>query len=81
MEIAFGGHGVVRQVQPQAIQAQYPHPEGLMMTGEDRVRQIVEASLTGLAQGALTLGLGIVTPLFDNLRTVTRWTLDTVGPA
>ena len=52
-----------------------------MVTGKDRVRQIVEALLTGLAEVALPLGLGIVTPLFGNLRTVTRWTLDTVGPA
>jgi len=52
-----------------------------MVTGKDRVRQIVEALLTGLAEVALTLWLGIVTPLFGNLRTVTRWTLDTIGPA
>src|SRR2546426_194060 len=62
MEIEFCGNLVVRQVQPHEIQAQYPHPKGLMMTGEDRVRQIVEASLTGLAQVALTFGLSIVPP-------------------
>jgi len=52
-----------------------------MVAGKDRVRQIVEALLTGLAAVALTLGLGLVTPLFGHLRTVTRWTLDTIGPA
>ena len=80
MEIEFFSNLVVRQVQPHEIQAQYPHPQGLVMTSEDRVRQIVEASLTGLAQIALTLGLGIVVPLLDHLRTVTSWTKDTVWP-
>ena len=52
-----------------------------MVTGKDRVRQIVEALLTGLAKVALTLVLDLVTPLFGDLGTVTRWTLDAVGPA
>ena len=30
-----------------------------MMTGKDRIRQIVKASLAGLAQVALPLGLGV----------------------
>ncbi len=30
---------VVREGKPYAIQAQYPHPKGLMMTGKARVRQ------------------------------------------
>lgn len=51
-----------------------------MVTGKNRVRQIIAALLTGLAEVALTLGLGLVMPLFDNLRTVTPWTLDAVGP-
>jgi len=80
MEIKFLGNLVVRQVQPHEIQAKYPHPKGLMMTGEDHVRHIVEASLTGLTQVALPLGLGIVAPLFGYTRTVTRWTKDAVWP-
>src|SRR5262245_57278006 len=51
-----------------------------MMTGEDRGRHIVEAALTGLAQGALTLGLCIIVPLLSHRRTVTSWTTDTVWP-
>jgi hypothetical protein len=81
MEIEFLGHLLIRQVEPHEIQAEYPHPKGLMVTGKDRVRHIVEALLTGLAEVVPTLGLGIVTPLFGNFRTVTRWTQDTVGPA
>jgi hypothetical protein len=52
-----------------------------MMASKDRVGQIVKASLAGLAQVALTLGLGIVTPLLGNLKTITPWTMDTVWPA
>ena len=75
------GNVVVREVEPHEIQAQYPHPKGLMMTGKDRVRQIVKTSLTGLAQVALTLGLGVIAPLLSNLKTLTAWTTDTVWPA
>ena len=52
-----------------------------MMTGKDRVRHIVKASLAGLAQVALTLRLGVVAPLFSNLKTSTYCTIDTVWPA
>jgi hypothetical protein len=52
-----------------------------MMTGKDRVRQIVKTSLAGLAQVALTLGLGVIAPLLRNLKTITAWTTDTVWPA
>ncbi len=52
-----------------------------MMASKDRVGHIVKASLAGLAQGALTLGLGVVTPLLGNLKTLTPWTTDTVWPA
>jgi len=53
----------------------------LMMTGKDRVRQIVKASLAGLAQVALPLGLRVITPLLGNLKTITTWTKDTIWPA
>ena len=75
------GNVVVREVEPHEIQAQYPHPKGLMMTGKDRVRHIVKTSLAGLAQVALTLGLGVIAPLLSNLKTLTAWTTDTVWPA
>ena len=39
------------------------------MTGKDRVGQIVKASLAGLAQIALTLGLGVIASLLSNLKT------------
>jgi hypothetical protein len=39
----------IRPVESHAIPAQYPHPQGRRMTSKDGVRQIVDASLTGLA--------------------------------
>ena len=81
IEIEFLGNLVVREVESHEIQTQNPHPQGLMMTGKDRVGQIVKAWLTGLAQITLTCGLGIVAPLFCHLRAITRGTMDTVRPA
>jgi hypothetical protein len=52
-----------------------------MMASKDRVRQIIKASLTGLAQVALTLGLGVIAPLLGNIKTITMGTRDTVWPA
>jgi hypothetical protein len=52
-----------------------------MMTGKDRVSSIVEVAVTGLAQVALTLGLGVITTLFGELRAVTGWTTNAVWPA
>jgi len=49
-----------------------------MMTSKDRISQIVKASLAGLAQVALTLGLSVVVSMLGDLKTVTPWTTDTV---
>ncbi len=81
VEIELMGNLLVREVQAHKIEAENPNPQGLMMTRKDGVGQIVKASLTGCAQITLTLGLGVVTPLFRHLRAVARWTLDTIGPA
>jgi len=81
VEIEFLGHLSIREVQAHEVQAQHPDPKRLMMTSKDRVGSIVEVAATGLAQVALTLGLGVVTTLFGDLRAVTGWTTDTVWPA
>lgn len=81
LAIACLCHVVVREVKPHEIQAQYPHPTGVMMTGKDRVRHLVKASLAGLAQGALPLGLGVIASLWSHRKTLTTWTTDTVWPA
>ena len=81
IEIEFLGNLVVREVESHEIQAQDPPPQGLMMAGKDRVRHIVKASLAGLAQVALTLGLGVIAPLLGNIKTITMGTRDPVWPA
>jgi hypothetical protein len=81
IEITFVGNWVIREIEPHAIQAQYPHPKGLLMTGKDRVRHIVKPSLAGRAHIALTLGLRVVASLLRNLKTLTPWTTDTLWPA
>ena len=80
MEIEFLGHLLIRPVESHEIQAQYPHPQGLMRTGKDGVSRVVEASLTGLAQVALPLRLSLDAPLLGHLSTVTSGTTDTVWP-
>jgi len=81
IEIKFLGHLVMREMEPHAIQAQYPHPKGLRLIGKERVRQIVQPSLAGRAQRALTLGLRVVASLLRNLTTLTPWITDTLWPA
>jgi hypothetical protein len=49
-----------------------------MMPSKHRVGYIVEVAATGLAQVALTLGLGVVTTVLGGLRAVTT---STVWPA
>ena len=68
VEIECLGNLSIREVQAHEVQTQNPDPQRLMMTGKDRVSQIVEVSATGLAQVALTLGLGVVATLFGDLR-------------
>jgi hypothetical protein len=80
IEIKLLGDLAVREVEPHKIQAQYPHPQGLMMAGKDRVRQIVQAALAGLTLVALTLGLGVIAPLLGNIDTFAMGTRSTLWP-
>ena len=81
METEFLGNVVVREVEPHELQAPYPHPQGLMMAGNDRLGHIVKASLAGLAQVALTRGWGVIAPWRGHINTITMGTRDTVWPA
>jgi hypothetical protein len=76
--IEFLGHVRMREVQAHAGQAQPPDPQRVMLPSKDRVGASVEVAAPGLAQGALTLGLGLVTTLLGDLRAVTDWTTDAV---
>jgi hypothetical protein len=81
LEIEFVGNVAVREVESHEIQAQYPHSQGLMMASKDRIRQSVKASLAGLAQVALTLGLRVIASLLGNIKTITMGARDPVWPA
>jgi hypothetical protein len=52
-----------------------------MMARKDRIRQIVKASLAGLAQVALPLGLRVIVSFLGNIKTITMSTIDPGWPA
>ena len=81
VQIELLGDLRIREVQSHEIQTQDPKSKRLMMASKDGVSQIVETSLTGLAQVALTRGLRIIAPLFGDLRALTIGTLYPVWPA
>jgi hypothetical protein len=71
----------IRELESHALQPQDPTPTRLMMASNAGVRHLVETSLTGLAQGARTLGVRVVAPVCGALRALTMGTLDPVWPA
>jgi len=77
----FLGDLPVGEVQPHEIQAQDPHPQRLVMAGEDRARQIVEAAAAVLADVALARVLGVVSPIADDACAGARHAHRTLRPA
>jgi len=74
------GHVSMRYVQAHEVQAQHPDLKRVRMTSTNRVGSIVEVAATGLAQVALTLGLGVVTTVVGDRSASTGWTTDAVWP-
>src|SRR3954447_22316227 len=56
----------VRQVHSHEVRAQDPGRDGLMMSGQNGSRQVIEAILAGLAQVALSVPLAIVMAVADH---------------
>lgn len=81
METEGLGHWVVRAVEPPAIQAPSPHPQGVMRAGNDRLGPLVNAARAGLAPVALTLGWGVSAPWRGQIKPITMGTRDPVWPA
>jgi hypothetical protein len=75
------GDRLIGQIQAQEIPTQNPYPQGLMMTGKNRVRQIVKVPMTALAVVFLPRRLGGIPALFGHLPGVTVRTAHTLGPA
>src|SRR3954454_5956931 len=55
----------VRQVHPHEVRAQDPGRDGLMMSGQNGSRQVIEAILACLAQVSLSVSLAIVMAVAD----------------
>lgn len=81
VEIEFLGDLPVRQVEAHEIQAQHPDPQRLVMTGQNRAGEIVEARFAVLAQPALARVTGIVPAVPDHVATVARRAPHAIRPA
>ena len=75
------GDLAIRQVQPHEIKAQDPYPHRLVMAGQDRARQVIEPDATAVATITLAMRLGLIMPITDHRRAVTRGTTHTGRPA
>src|SRR3954466_14488119 len=80
-QIQFRRDLTVRKVQSHQIKAHHPHPQRLVMTGQHRVRQIVETSMTGLAERTLPMRLCLVTAIAVDGRAVATGTAHAIRPA
>src|SRR5215212_8614592 len=75
-------HGLhVREVQAHEIEAQYPHPQRLMVPGQRRAGEVVEAPGAGLTPIALSMRLRVVAPIADYRVTATPGTAHAFRPA
>ena len=54
-----------QQIQPHEVGANDPHPQGLVMAGEDGPGQVVESPPTDLTEVALAMLLGDVASTLD----------------
>jgi hypothetical protein len=80
VQIQFPGDLFIGQVQAHKIEAQYPDIEGLMVLGEDRVRQIIEAFLTIFALITLSGRLLLIETSSDHSPGITKRALPALGP-
>jgi len=81
LQVQFGGYLPVGKVQAHQIQAQHPHGQRLVMPGEHGFRQVVKGGMTFPAEVSLTLRLGFIVSVFDDVSRVAMGTFDAFGPA
>jgi hypothetical protein len=72
---------LVGEVQSHEIEAGDPSPQRLVMAGEDRPGQVIEAAMATAALATTPLRLGRVPALLDDVAGVAVGTADAVGPA
>ena len=80
IQIQFSGDLKIGEVEPHEIQAQYPNPKRLMMAGQDRPGQVIEATAAAFATVALALPLGLVMTITDHRMARTTGTANAIGP-
>jgi len=80
IQVQFPGDLQIGEVQSHEIQTQDPDPQRLMMAGQDRPGQIIEATAAAFATVALAVGLFLIVAIADHRMARTARTLDAVGP-
>ena len=71
----------VGEVQAHEVEAQHPHAQRLVVTGQHGAGEVVEAALARLAAVALPAGLGVVVAVPDHRVAVATWAAHALGPA
>ncbi|MDO9713623.1 diguanylate cyclase [Paracraurococcus sp. LOR1-02] len=77
----FRGDLSVRQVQAHEVEAQHPDTQGLVMPGQDRAGQVIEALAAGVASIALAMRLAIIMASAHHRLAVAARTLHLLRPA
>jgi hypothetical protein len=77
----FRGELPVGQVQTHEVEAQHPHPQRLVVPGQHRPGEVVEARRTGLAAIPLSVRLRVVVPVPHHRLTATSRAADALRPA
>ena len=80
IQAQFPGDLLIGEVQPDEIQAQYPDPKRLVMAGQDRSGQVVEATAAAFATVALAVALFLVMTVADHRMARTTRTAHAIGP-
>ena len=80
-ELQLPGDLPVGEVQAHDVKAQHPHAQRLVMAGQHRAGEVVEAPRTLLAAVALPAGLRLVTAVAGHRRACAEGAPDTLGPA
>jgi hypothetical protein len=81
MQCQFVGHLLMRETESPEVQTQYPHVQGLMLSGQDGVGHIINACVTVVPRLALTGRFRIIKARRDDLGGFTRGARDAARPA
>src|SRR4051812_16598246 len=80
-QVQLQGDLPVREVQAHEVEAQHPHAQRLMVSGQHCPGEVVKAPDTGLAAIALPMRLGVVAPVADHCTAAAAGTAHALWPA